>query len=411
MSRNKTRFGVSHQLIKFVQNFVPKITVRKSDNQYAYGANDLAPNELANAITDSGTASRAIEKLSQFIAGDGFASELLKNARANKKQSINEFLNDVCQQVAAFHGVAIKVVFSLDLSRAEFYVLEFQKCRNMEGGKILYNKSLGEPDYKKSDDIIYPQWWPSMPKEEVMAMLELQKKQHGGQIGFIYYNYIRSIKNKHYPIPPQMSGIEDLQSDAALQKLDRRNIVKGFRANVVITLNGELDNETKDDKGKTQRDYFGENIREFQGEEAKSVLVLEGKTPESTPSVSVLPIADVLDGVDKSRDRIPRAVCRHIGVPPVLIGMSMTEGLGNTQAILNALKIFQLDITKLQNFVRGIFKDTLGYVAKQPDLDFKIVNLKLIEQLPSEFYAALTQDEIRELGGYPPLTPQNPPAP
>jgi hypothetical protein len=96
-----------------------------------------------------------------------------------------------------------------------------------------------------------------------------------------------------------------------------------------------------------------------------------------------------LDGVDKSRDRVPRFVCRHFGVPPALIGLSDPEGWGNAQAFKNKLKLFALMTISHQNLIIRTLKKFM------PDKEIFIGTLNIVDYIDPALVDKLTADEQR----------------
>jgi hypothetical protein len=257
---------------------------------------------------------------------------------------------------------------------------------------------MGEKDYRIDEDRHLKEFDPYLSPEERAAALRYELAEFGEQLGTIYYPF----KAKEfdfgdiYPIPDCNSGLEDIQSDASLQRLEKRNIVKGFKPNVSISMGGKLDDQNPDENGVTEADAFDDVIKSFIGDEGSSVMLLEGQTPEAIPQITIFPLAEMLDGVDKARLRVANAVCRHFSVPPVMIGLEAATILGNAQAIYNSLKMFMLMIKSRQSLLIEAFS------VLYPQVDWSIKQLNIYDYLPSEVLAVLTSDELRLLGGYPP---------
>ncbi len=181
--------------------------------------------------------------------------------------------------------------------------------------------------------------------------MQSEMAKYGRQLGDILQVMEKGagyLKDK-YPIPAYYSGIDDIISDASLSRLEKRNLKKGWRANVIIGMPGELDDENVDENGKTDQDHFDSTVNNFTGEDAASVMVIWGRVPDGKPDVNIISLADILDATDKSTDRLTRKVCRLMEVPPVLIGMTTPGQLGNTQEIINLIKLFNLMVLKAQN--------------------------------------------------------------
>jgi hypothetical protein len=82
-------------------------------------------------------------------------------------------------------------------------------------------------------------------------------------------------------------------------------------------------------------------------------------------------------------------------VPTILVpGFARASQLGNTNEVLNTMKLFAL--TSLDN--QRLIAHALESVWSQ--FDWSIDPLELIEEIPDWLVAKLTADEIRELGGY-----------
>ena len=258
---------------------------------------------------------------------------------------------------------------------------------------------MGEIDYLLQEDKLMDEFNPYSTPQERAIIVRKELETYGEQVGTIFYPF--KIKEYDfgdiYPIPDANSGLEDIISDASLQRLEKRNITKGFKPNVAISMAGKTDDLTIDENGKTESDYLDETIGQFVGDEASSVILLEGQTKDAMPQITIFPLSEMLDGVEKARVRVANAVCRHFSVPPVLIGLEVSNVLGNAQAIYNSLKMFMLIVKSRQQLISESFSILF------PNVDWTIKQLNIYDYLPTEVLAQLTSDELRKLGGYEPL--------
>ena len=376
---------------------MPETELKKSEGFYSYGKNNNFPNELKYYSSDSGTANACIHKLKSFIQADGFTDVTISSIKFNDEQTADDILNDIGYSLALYSGFALNVLYKLDGTIGSIYVMEFDKLRKNEDGTFTFNKTFGEKSYKKSEAVIYPYYNPKVTPDERIDIIRYQIEEFGEQLGEVLYVYFQSPYNEFYPVPDWSAGLDDIKSDGALQKLEHRNITRGFRPNVIISTVGEIDDTSRDQYGRTDADYFDENLREFTGEDASTILHLQAETKEALPSVTMYPLAEMLDGVNNARDRVSRAVCRHFGVPPVLVGLTMPEGLGNTQAMANAMKLFNQLVIPYQNLISTTFEQLF------PQFSWELSTLNVVDYIPDSVLSVLTNDEKRALGGYAPL--------
>ncbi len=303
---------------------------------------------------------------------------------------------------AYFKGVSYRVLYDNSGNPARWFACPTQELRR-KGDGFYWNVLMGEVGYNRGETkYIHP----FNPKDTPQARLERIQKQinsYGEQIGEIVYVYKKGIGRyaKVYPIPDYFSGIDDIESDAAISRLEKRNITKGFRTPVIIST-GYIDRDNLDEHKRSDKDYFDEGVMKFCGEDAASVLHLEGASGEEIPTVTTIPIADILDATDKATDRVGRKVCRHFTVPPVLVGFSTTGQLGSNQELVNTMNLFNLTVNNYQRMIANALKLTM------PGKDFTIKNLDLFKYLPDKVIESLTPEQKNEIYNLPKIEPANP---
>src|SRR5688500_9978280 len=70
----------------------PKEEKRDIGKVVSWGDKNTLPDEILNALMDSGTAARCWSKIDSFIQADGFANEQAANFRVNPKQTADALL-------------------------------------------------------------------------------------------------------------------------------------------------------------------------------------------------------------------------------------------------------------------------------------------------------------------------------
>lgn len=383
----------------FVKNEIAEIILQKARKRYLYGANDKLPNELIKAIADSGTATICVSRLKSFIQGKGFTDKKAKELRVNPKQTADDLLSVISPSSGIFEGFALRVLYRADGKVGSVYKISLKHLRAMEDGRFRYNWRMGERDYKEAEDVYFRPFTPDVLPGERAKIIADEIKANDEQLGEIMLVFQpKEIQfGDIYPIPDCYSGLDDIQSDAALQRQDKRNIKKGFKANVIIAMPGEVDDQTEDEDGKTDQDYLDETLQNFTKEDGSSIALLNGKNKDSLPQITPFPVADILNGTQGARDRVPRAVCRHFSVPPVLAGLEVAAILGNTQAIINSLKMFIQIVADRKAMIERAF------TKLWPEYEWQISDLNVYDYLDPKIAEKLTADEIRGIGGMPKL--------
>lgn len=381
-----------------VKNALADITEDTGLRRYKIGSDDKLPNKIINYVDASGTAKSCIDKRKAFIYGKGFVDENVGKALINKRQTSNKLLKEIAVYAAYLEGFFLNTIYDLEGNVISVYHLKAEKFRPMEDGRWRFNERMGEKLYKQSEDIYYHPFEPDLSIPERRRRISNDIKTYGKQLGDIYMvntpgaGFLKDI----YPIPGYYAGIEDIESDASLQTLEKRNIKKGWRANVVIETIGDLDDKNKDESGKTEQDYFDENVKKFTGEEGSSVLHLTSKTAVARARVYPFNLADILDATDKATTRLAYKVCRHTSVPPILVGLATANQLGNTTEVINYIKLFNLFVSDMKSMIEEAF--TMIF----PEIDWKISELSVIDELPDWLIDSLSEEEKRLLGGYGP---------
>ena len=357
--------------------------------------------ELIKAVMDSGTARICIERRSSYIFGNGFVDEVLATKKANASQTFNKLLAAIAPQVATFKTVCLKVLVDNKGEIYRVYNMPVDKVERSATGKFLYNRTKNTDTYDRNEDEYFKEFNPlATPAQRLAQLQEELKINKGVQKGTLVYVFNESLGQPYYSIPPAYSGIEDIETDAQLSKFELENLLNGFMPSAMLTLIGNVDDTIQDEKtGKTERDKLNENLKKFtgKGEGRAKLLVNNAETKEAAPILQQFDMSYVLDALDGITDRSGRKVCRLFEVPPVLAGFEDASILGSNQTFKNALVGLQHSVIKDQELII----EALNIIY--PEQDFTIKQLQLIDYIPTEVLAKLTDDELRALAGYEPI--------
>lgn len=345
------------QPLLVIRNAIAWITKDYNTNYYRFGEADCLPNDIVRTVNDSGTGRACITKLSQFTQAHGFKDATVGTAPANLDQDFNSVASELALIVSYFKCSSFRVLYNNDAEPTLIYPVPTQKLRRYGRTRFAYNDLMGERNYNKNHDKILQAFDPKEDKRSRMGRIATQIEKYGEQYGDIVYVFKKGVGlyQDIYPVPDYYSGIDDIESDAGISRLELRNIKKGWRTPIIVST-GPIDKVLQDDSGKTEYDKFSEKMKRFTGEDSAYALHLEGATEEAKPKVEVISIADILDQTQNATDRIGRKVCRHMGVPPIMVGFATAGQLGNNQELENTIELFRMSVVESQALITESLK-------------------------------------------------------
>ncbi len=383
-------------IARSVINRIASVIEQKQGGLIYYGEDNTLPTKIQQGIASSGTATNCIEKIKIFIQADGFEDPNFKKELANPEQTWDELLEDAAHSIAPYKGFYLNIQLNNAGDPEHFYVMDFDTVRKDSDGSYWKKR---EWDTRTKGAKKYPAWKNEYFTDKKLALSIVQaqikdKENNGKQLGFVYFAYHKSFYLKHYPLGGFYAGFEDIESDAGLQKLENSNILAGFKTDVIISMVGDLSTDIQDDQEMSDFDELKKRVKDFRDPATRKALILNAETEEAMPKVTIFPLNQLLDGVDKSRDRVPRFVCRHFGVPPIIIGLTQPEGWGNSQALANSMILFNEVMLSHKNLI-------INAILKfKPNQKINIGTLSLAKYIDPELMKVLTEDEKRVLAGY-----------
>jgi len=375
-------------------NRVADIKLNKTQKRYDFGTNNLLPNELLKAIESSVTATACRFRKSEFIEGNGLVDKTVASFQINPTQTADEIIMEVSDVAGIFDGLCLVVKYNALGEPAHIYSMPFELERKNEDGTFYYNEKLAIGQDEKKNRVTYFPYKKNEAPSDRLARMKAQIAEYGEQIGDVHYVFGKRAGQKEYPIPCAWAGMEEIEADAALGKLDWRNVKKGFRPDVILTTVGELDTTNLDENDLSDADHFDRNLLKFTGENASPILHIEVANKDQVPQVDSFDQEKLLNSTTEAANRIGRRVCRAMQVPDVLISGFATAGqLGNVKEMVNTIALFQQTIGRVQRLITRAFTDIM------PDKDWSIEPLQLINEIPDYVLEVMTSDEKRALGG------------
>jgi hypothetical protein len=376
-----------------------------------WGPNNLHPQDFLRLLQDSATGAICRERLQQFIAGRGFADPATAGLQVNETQTLNDLLAEFSDYAACQLGVGLIIRYNLGGEPAEFWVAETDQLRLSEDGtRYVLNDGLCEGKMPVKDNRVYWVYNPLATPAEIAEQV-LQDVAAGGYWGHISFGFDVRAGERYYPRPTYYAGKEDLESDASVSRFERKQLKNGFFPDAWLTLIGAKFNEQPDDNYELQAGET-ENDRPYKASPdlentVKMLKSLKGSETESSVGITVADSKDEIPdlkffdkgpnskGLTDMRLRLVQAVCRHMGVPPELIGVAVAGVLGNNQQIVNLIKLFILTVHARRAVILRVLKPFF------PGVDLTVAELNPVDYLDPSVAAKMTDDEIRAFGGLP----------
>jgi len=229
---NRVRGFVS----SFVNAFLPEYK-NESEGIYKYGKDNLLPNQLISFVADSGVATRAVNKVAEYISSDGFTNETSANFKVNKFQTADELLQEQAQYMGYITAIAFHVARKGGKVES-VKAIPVQCVRKKLNGDLLYNETFGQPKYDKTKDKVYPSYY----EGDLPNNLITDARYKNGEILYIFR---KTPLNAHYGVPDYYAQIEDVRTSAELAKFDLETVYNGFVTLAMITIIGDVEAETK----------------------------------------------------------------------------------------------------------------------------------------------------------------------
>ena len=393
----------------FVKNAVASVrdVLGVNGRFYRYGIDDDLPNRIVEAVNDSGTARAAVMRKHQFIVGHGLPVESA-GIKVNESETLEQLVDGIGLMAAYLEGFVLQVLYNNMGEIGEIHSIPLQTVRRRYEGGFLYDPAYGQEEFSlyrngRNNAAKVPEFGTTKTAEQRRQLVASQIEKYGQQLGEFLYVFTPGVGPFYdkYAIPSYFSGIDDIRADASLSRLELRNISNGFNTGVIIST-GPIDDTTQDVNGKTAYTRFKEDMESFVGEDAAAIMHIMSATDGDKATVSRMDVDKLMDATENSTERLAKKICRHMGVPPVLIGIETAGKLGNSQELVNMMKLFDLTLSRERLKIENALKLLLPELADK----IKIEPLRLFTDLPPEVMATMAPNEIRDLYDLPPIEPQ-----
>jgi hypothetical protein len=323
-----------------------------------------------------------------YIIGNGWQSDEV-DAQAelfikspNPYESLIDITRKVSSDVEIFGGAYLEVIWSkVGGLLAEICHIDYTKIRSN----------------KDNTQFWYKQDWSDRKEEAKVIPAYNTQNRVGKQIMYIK-EYRPGLDT--YALPGYMGSLNYIESDVEVSKHVLGNAQTGFSASKLITLpNGE---PSPDEKRNIERRFTDR----FSGSDGKKFILSFVQDSARKPIVEDLGASDLTkEDFGRVDEMIQQNIfAGHQITAPDLFGISTPGQLGSRSQIRDAYEIFKNTyVNDKQQFLEAIFNN----LAKQRGVTSELT-IKPVEPISYEFSesiiaANMTQDEIREKLGLPPL--------
>ncbi len=380
----------------------PTGIVNNSKGILNWGPCNDTPQKILKTIYESPTASACMDTFIDFLEGDGISQKELADFKINKVQTLDDLHSQITPDEGYLEGFAIAVKYNALGEKIELKHLPFESVRlgipDDFGfiSKIHYNPYYGTSDYKdEKTTIIYDVYNPKV----VLEQFNEQGEKYNGQVYF--FSTEKPLK-RFYPEPYFMAGLKWFVIDTKIGMFHERNIDNNFLLSVLFKMVGDPDEASEVDKDgnitKTQGESFNNLMsNSFAGaEKGGMAMVLWSKIKDQFPEVEAFPNNTNHELFIALQQLTIDNISIITKVPPILANIQVSGKLGNSQEIVNSIKLMHQRVNKKQRVLERAYKELLTGFKGAPIIDqLTIRNINPVDIFPTEIWASLTLQEQR----------------
>ena len=273
---------IGYKRIQLIVERALKLSANTGDKIITYGDGNLYPQEIANLIYASKTASAAVEKLTENIICEGFKNEEFKNITNDNGFNMDDILENTANDLARFKGWAWIVQYGLreggyvpvGVYNVPFEYVRAEKSENyLKDPKIYkwrvfnnWDRQTVKATQVMQNSTVYNTYDPKNAPNEIADCGGLEN--YNGQL-----LYVNLCTTRPYPISTFHSVRNEMDAENKNGKYVSRTLGRGFHMCSIVT-HGEFETDQE------QQD-FTDTLTEMMGSEnAGSVLTVRNNNIE-----------------------------------------------------------------------------------------------------------------------------------
>ena len=384
-------------ILSFAEAKQPEYREKRGQGYIEFGDKNDYPNYLLSLYNKSAKHNAIVRGKVNYIIGNGWQSDSV-DAQAelfikspNYYESLADLTRKVSIDIELFGGAYLEIIWSkVGGMLTEVCHIDYTKIRS--------NKDNTQFWYK--DD-----WSDRKQEPKVIPAFNTQNRV-GKQIMYVK-EYRPGLDT--YALPSYMGSLNYIESDIEVSKHVLGNAQTGFSASKLITLpNGE---PSPDEKRNIERRFSDR----FSGSDGKKFIL------SFTDNVAKKPIVEDLGASDLTKEDFGRVdemiqqniFAGHQITTPSLFGISTPGSLGTRTEMRDGYEIFKNTYANdKQQFLESVFNQLATLRGATSEITIVPIEPISYEFSEATIAANMTQDEIREKMGLPPLnqTSNNPSA-
>lgn len=273
---------IGYKRIQLIVERALNLSANTGDKIITYGEGNLYPQEIANLIYASKTASAAVEKMTENIICEGFKSEEFRNMTNDNGLNMDDILENTANDLARFKGWAWIVQYGLreggyvpvGVYNVPFEYVRAEKSENyLKDPKIYkwrvfnnWDRQTVKATQVMQNSTVYNTYDPKNAPNEIADCGGLEN--YNGQL-----LYVNLCTTRPYPISTFHSVRNEMDAENKNGKYVSRTLGRGFHMCSIVT-HGEFETDQE------QQD-FTDTLAEMMGSEnAGSVLTVRNNNIE-----------------------------------------------------------------------------------------------------------------------------------
>ena len=273
---------IGYKRIQLIVERALKLSANTGDKIITYGDGNLYPQEIANLIYASKTASAAVEKMTENIICEGFKNEEFKNLTNDNGLNMDDILENTANDLARFKGWAWIVQYGLreggyvpvGVYNVPFEYVRAEKSENyLKDPKIYkwrvfnnWDRQTVKATQVMQNSTVYNTYDPKNVPNEIADCGGLEN--YNGQL-----LYVNLCTTRPYPISTFHSVRNEMDAENKNGRYVSRTLGRGFHMCSIVT-HGEFETDQE------QQD-FTDTLTEMMGSEnAGSVLTVRNNNIE-----------------------------------------------------------------------------------------------------------------------------------
>ena len=273
---------IGYKRIQLIVERALKLSANTGDKIITYGDGNLYPQEIANLIYASKTASAAVEKLTENIICEGFKNEEFRNITNDNGLNMDDILENTANDLARFKGWAWIVQYGLreggyvpvGVYNVPFEYVRAEKSENyLKDPKIYkwrvfnnWDRQTVKATQVMQNSTVYNTYDPKNAPNEIADCGGLEN--YNGQL-----LYVNLCTTRPYPISTFHSVRNEMDAENKNGRYVSRTLGRGFHMCSIVT-HGEFETDQE------QQD-FTDTLSEMMGSEnAGSVLTVRNNNIE-----------------------------------------------------------------------------------------------------------------------------------